>query len=208
MNHIHEAKYTRFSKNGNKWNYDSQGVWVGGRYPLPNLSTGFHQLVIDWFDFFLKDFEYPNNARNDPKVLLVSEGKEVKEHFKSAYKHCEIFTTDLHWDLQSKPDIIGDLCKAETLPKNEYDIIINHSVIEHVYDPFGAMKNMVNALKKGGYLITGTHPPAFRYHQFPRDYIRFVIDWWYDLPQFIPGIELEEFFQEGQSYVFSCYYKK
>jgi len=93
------------------------------------------------------------------------------------------------------------------LPKNEYDIIINHSVIEHVYAPYLAMLNMSNALKSGGYLITGTHPPAFRYHQFPRDYIRFVIDWWYDLPQFIADIELYEFYQEGQSYVFSCYKK-
>ncbi len=200
MNFIHDAKLVKFSKNANPWNYASQGVWVGGRYPLPNLSTGFHQLVMDWFNLLLLDFK-------KPKILLVSEGKEVKSHFQSVYPECKISTVDLHWDLQSKPDIIGDICKPETLPDNEHDIIINHSVIEHVYDPFGAMKNMVNALKKGGYLITGTHPPAFRYHQFPRDYIRFVIDWWYDLPQFIKGIELEEFFQEGQSYVFSCYRK-
>lgn len=200
MNFIHDEKLTRFSKNGNKWDYASQGVWVGGRYPLPNLSTGYHQLVMEWFNYYL-------GQSYDLNILLVSEGKEVKEHFQSVYKSCKIFTTDLHWYLQSKPDIIGDICKPETLSKNEYDIIINHSVIEHVYDPFGAMKNMVNALKKGGYLITGTHPPGFQYHQFPRDYIRFVIDWWYDLPQFIGGIELVEFFQEGQSYVFSCYKK-
>ncbi len=203
MNFIHEEKLTKFSKNGNKWDYASQGVWVGGRYPLPNLSTGFHQLVMDWFNHFSSELPIYNRA----KILLVSEGKEVKGHFQSIYKGHDIFTTDLHWDLQSKPDIIGDICQSKTLPKNEYDIIINHSVIEHVYAPFAAMQNMVNALKKGGYLITGTHPPAFRYHQFPRDYIRFVIDWWYDLPQFIKGIELYEFFQEGQSYVFSCYHK-
>ncbi len=201
MNFIHEAKLTRFSKNGNKWDYASQGVWVGGCYKLPNLSQGYHGLVMAWIEHCIGKFE-------NPKILLVSEGKEVKEHFQSKYKNCEISTTDLHWDLQSKPDIIGDICKPETLPKNKYDIIINHSVLEHVYDPFGAMVSMSNALKNGGYLITGTHPPSFRYHQFPRDYIRFVIDWWYDLPQFIKGIYLYEFFQEGQSYVFSCYHKK
>ncbi len=200
MNFIHEEKLTRFSKNGNKWDYKSQGVWVGGRYELPNLSTGYHGLVMEWFNHCISKFK-------NPKILLVAEGENVQAHFQKNYPGCDFLTWDLFWDLQSKPDIIGDICKCDSRAFDEFDIVINHSVIEHVYSPFNAMLCMSRYIKKGGYLITGTHPPAFRYHQFPRDYIRFVIDWWYDLPEFIEGIELEEFFQEGQSYVFSCYYK-
>jgi len=200
MNHIHDPKILKYSKGKRPWNYVSEGVWVGGRFELPNLSTGYHGLVMEWLNHSVSQLK-------NPKLLLVSEGNKVKSHFKAIYKNCEILTTDLHWDLQTEPDITADICKLGSLPVNEFDIIVNHSVLEHVYAPFVAMQNMVNSLKKGGYLITGTHPPAFRYHQFPRDYIRFVIDWWYDLPQFIKGIELQEFFQVQQHYVFSCYKK-
>jgi len=201
MNHIHESNILKFSKDNLPWNYVSEGVWCGGRFELPNLSTGYHGLVMEWLNHCITKFDRP-------KILLVSEGNKVKSHFKALYKNCEIFTTDLHWDLQSEPDIVADICKLGSLPLKEFDIIVNHSVLEHVYAPFAAMQNMTNSLKNNGYLITGTHPPAFRYHQFPRDYIRFVIDWWYDIPQFIQELELLELFQVQQHYVFSCYHKE
>lgn len=198
MNNKHDNNL--FSKNNINWNYIQQGVWVGGRYELPNLSGGFHGLIMQWAKTYAGRFK-------KPKVLLVSEGLDVKTHLQKQFLNWEIETMDLYWDLQSKPDIIADLCKHNSLPFNKYDLVINHSVLEHVYDPFTAMKNMINSLKSKGFLISATHPPNFGYHQFPRDYMRFIIDWWYDIPNYIDGVTLQELYQLNQDYVFTTYEK-
>jgi SAM-dependent methyltransferase len=189
-----------FSRNNITWDYTQQGVWVGGRYNLPNLSEGYHGLIMQWVKVYAGRFK-------NPKVLLVAEGINVKNYIQTQFPTWEIETTDLYWDLQSKPDIIADLCQVDSLPINKYDLIINHSVLEHVYDPFSSMKNMVNSLKTKGFLISATHPPNFGYHQVPRDYFRFVIDWWYDLPNYINNILLQELYQLNQDYIFTTYEK-
>src|SRR5271154_1871343 len=87
------------------------------------------------------------------------------------------------------------------------DLIINQATLEHLYDPFGAMRNLISALKPGGVLVTHTHPPAMHYHAFPRDYFRFMKDWWHDLPLWIKSIELLELAMIENYHVFTCYRK-
>lgn len=189
-----------FSKYNTNWDYTQWDPWIGNRYPLPNLSGGWHGLIYQWISIYSKKF-------TNPKVLLVSESVDVKKQLQEDFLNWKIETTDLYWDLQSKPDIIADICKPDSLPKNKYNLVINSAMLEHVYDPFIAMKNMFSSIDTG-FLISTTHPPHFGYHQHPRDYMRFVIDWWYDMPKNInDNIELIELYQLDQDYVFTCYEK-
>lgn len=79
--------------------------------------------------------------------------------------------------------------------------------MEHIYNPFKAIENLASLLKPNGILVSHTHPPAFEYHSYPRDYFRFMLDWWYDLPNYIKNIELIELYQHGDRHVFTCYKK-
>ena len=146
---------------------------------------------------------------NGDKVLLVSEGAQAKQEFAHQYPNWKIQTIDLFPEIAESHvcDLIGDIAALENpLETGKYDLIINQATLEHVYNPFQAISNMFVALRPGGILVSHTHPPGFEYHSYPRDYFRFMIDWWIDLPKLVKGIELLELF-EGYHHVFSCYQK-
>jgi len=190
-----------FSLNNINWDYTKYEYWwIGHKFVVNNLSGGFHGLLKQWWDFYSSEFQ-------NPKVLLISENNDVKRVFNDLYKNWDIHTLDLYTNLQSgTSDILSDICSDKLT--NKYDIIINQATLEHLYNPFGAVENMCNSLNKGGYLITHTHAQVFGYHSAPRDYIRFMIDWWYDLPQYIKDIELVELYEDDRIiHVFTCYKK-
>lgn len=196
--HINEV----YSKNGKIWNLKMDGWWVGGHLPAPNLSQGYHAIQQQWWE----EYATGNN------VLLVSETKKVKRTFESIYKHWSILAIDRFTELTDASsdgcDIVGDICEVPSpLAGYKFDLIINQATLEHVYNPFGAMKNLVDSLNRGGIIISHTHPPAMVYHSFPRDYFRFMKDWWYDLPQWLPGIELLELAMIDNLHVFTCFRK-
>jgi len=189
-----------YSKNNNTWDFKTDGFWHGGKHPASNLSTGFHGILQQWWSHYSSFHESPN-------VLLVSENLKVKEEFNVDNPSWNIDVIDLFTNLQDESDvIISDICK-DSLDK-KYDLIINQANLEHMYDPFSAMKNLTGGLNGGGHLITHTHAQNFQYHQFPRDYIRFMIDWWYDLPQHINNIALVELYEDNDlRHIFTCYEK-
>lgn len=190
----------RFSLNSIQWDYNwAQTGFVGGRLPLNNLSRGYHGILKQWWDHYLK-IELP-------KVLLISENNRTKKELNDFYKNWDIHTLDLYPELDNdKSDIIMDICDCELI--NKYDLVINQATLEHLYNPFGAMQNMCESLNKGGYLISHTHSQLMGYHQYPRDYMRFMIDWWYDLPQHIRDIKLIELYEDDKLiHIFTCYEK-
>ena len=207
LNYLNNRDAKRYSANNNKWNYKlspdylGKDFWVGGLLSVSNLSTGFHGLLKQWWEYYgsigIKD------------VLLVGENNIVKNELSSLYKNWNISTLDLYTELRdSKSDIIADICAYNLQLGKKYDLIINQAILEHVYNPFGAMKNMCEHLNKGGYLITHASAQNYPYHQFPRDYNRFMIDWWYDIPFNIKDIRLIELYEDYKSLqVFSCYEK-
>lgn len=190
-----------FSLNNNTWN-TVLARYIGGIFVASNLSGGFHGLLKQWWEYYSK-------STND--VLLISENDKVKNELSDLYKNWNIKTLDLYFELtDGKPDFIGNICDNTIIEKfdlsEKFDLIINQAMLEHVYDPFGAMGVMCKCLKTGGHLITHTHGQNMHYHQYPKDYMRFMIDWWYDLPERIEGIKLVEFFEDDERInVFSCY---
>ena len=112
----------------------------------------------------------------DDDVLDI--GKGMRDKFENI-KSKNITTVDVN-DFGDYPDIIYDICSDpdETLLK-KFDKIVCLAVLEHVYDPFLAVKNIKLMLKENGVLY-GYVPYLFYYHA-PRslkfqDYFRFSKD--------------------------------
>ena len=105
-------------------------------------------------------------------------GKGMRDKFVSI-KSKKITTVDVN-DFGDYPDIIYDICSDpdQTLVE-KFDKIICLAVLEHVYDPFQAVKNIKLMLKENGVLY-GYVPYLFYYHapnslKF-QDYFRFSKD--------------------------------
>ena len=105
-------------------------------------------------------------------------GKAMREKFE--HIKCEkLETLDVN-DFGEYPDIIFDLCSDDVeLLKNKYDKIICLAILEHVYNPFDAVKNLMKMLKPDG-VIYGFVPFLHHYHapndlQF-QDFFRFSKD--------------------------------
>jgi SAM-dependent methyltransferase len=122
-----------------------------------------------------RDLIIQNVSINDD-VLDV--GKAMRGKFKDI-KCKTIETLDVN-EYNDYPDIIFDLCSdnAKELEK-KYNKIICIAVLEHVYDPFKAIKNLRSMLKEKGE-IYGMVPYLYHYHapndlKF-QDYFRFSKD--------------------------------
>lgn len=135
----------------------------------------------------------------------------MKREFEGEYGNWEIETLDYYPELNpglEGPDVVGDLCaKVSPMVSKRYDVIINQATLEHLYNPYGAMANMCDALREGGIIVSHTHPPGFEYHRYPSDYFRFMKDWWYDLPRYETDVELLELYMHDNRHVFTCYKK-
>jgi len=125
-----------------------------------------------------KDFR--NRIIKDIKISddVLDIGKGMRDKFNDI-KSKKILTLDVN-DFGDYPDIIYDICSEpdETLIK-KFDKIICIAVLEHVYDPFQAVKNIRLMLKDNGVLY-GYVPYLFYYHapndlQY-QDYFRFSKD--------------------------------
>lgn len=185
---------------GKEWDYNLyENFWVGGYFPVPNISSGYHGIIKQWWDFY--------NGNKFSDVLFVSEGNDVKGAFKETYPNWQLKTTDKYFELQSEPDIVANLCEPKSLPENSFDLILCQATFEHIYDPWTAIKNLLGSLKTNGTLIIHSHPPAFGYHSIPRDYFRFMKDWWYDIPYHLDGVQMLEFYMQNNFHVFAAYKK-
>ena len=190
----------QYSKENIIWDISFNG-YVGGHFPIPNLSGGYHGILKQWWDKY----------NTGTSVLLVSENNNIKKEFEKVYPTFEFETIDFFPELihaeKKDCDIFADICKPDVLPINKYSLVINQATLEHVYNPFGAMHNIFKSLQINGVCVLHTHPLVMPYHSYPRDYIRFMKDWWYDLPKHIAGIELVEFLMVENLHVFTCYKK-
>jgi SAM-dependent methyltransferase len=191
-----------FSKFNNIWDYSRHNnVWVGGLFEVNNSSGGYHGILKQWWEHYI-------DVNEEKNVLLVSEGNGVKKYFEDLYPKWSFKTTGKYYDIQgSEPDIIADICENDSLPKNEFDLVICQATLEHVYNPWGVIKNFEKTLKSNGILLMHTHPPGFRYHSFPRDYFRFMKDWWYDIPVYLNSLNLLELYMDKNEVVFTTYIK-
>lgn len=102
-------------------------------------------------------------AKESSSVLDI--GRSSRENF-TLFANDQVKTADIN-QFDGYPDILLDVCDASTFPDNKFDAIICHSILEHVYEPQQAVKNMYNQLNPGGRFL-GFAPFLMNYHA-PKD---------------------------------------
>lgn len=66
-------KIHKISKN---WDFSLNDYWIGGRFPVPNQSKGYHGILKQWWEHY---------KLSPSSWLLVSETNNIKEYFSKLY---------------------------------------------------------------------------------------------------------------------------
>jgi len=173
-------------------------MWVEGRFPVPNLSTGYHGILKRWWETY-----------GLGKVcLIIGEGKSSKEFFSNYYPKVEFITSDVSEEVS--PDYIWDICRRPPRDlwwsyKGRVDSIICQAVFEHIIDPVEAMRNFSFLLSVQGRIFIHTHP-MFMEHHHPIDCLRYLSGWFEHLSDYITDLKLKDL-HVGTDHIFACYVK-
>ncbi|GHV80642.1 hypothetical protein AGMMS49944_24330 [Spirochaetia bacterium] len=110
--------------------------------------------------------------RDGLEVLDIA--PEVHEGTKFYFKKADVKTLDI--DPQYNTDYMCDLCtnNENIIPNGSFDICVCTEVLEHVSNPFSAVKEIKRILKGGGIALIST-PFNFRIHGPLPDCWRFTI---------------------------------
>ena len=114
---------------------------------------------------FLEKYMKPSDAICD----IGNQGKDIPEL--NGYKLITLDITDL-----TKPDVVADITRFNShIPDESYDALMCTEVLEHVVDPFAAIRELRRIVKTGGYVlfttplnarIHGPVPDCWRFTEF------------------------------------------
>ena len=124
-----------------------------------------------------KDFRDKILKEIDQNDYVLDVGMAMRDKHKDIVADV-VETLDVN-DFGDYPDIICDICSNINGLENKYDKIICLAILEHVYNPFDAIRNLRSMLKNGG-VMYGFVPYLYNYHapidlKF-QDYFRFSKD--------------------------------
>lgn len=184
-----------FSANDKRWNTKIDHG-IGGWMPAANHSRGYHGILAQWWTAY----------GLGKSTLLVSETREVGAQFRARYPDVAVTTTDFYVELvanKAPTDVLWNLYEAvpPALASLRFGSVVCQATFEHLMDPVGVLRKLAGLVAEGGYVYLHTHTPLYGYHGWPRDYLRYFPDWFRDVPQVIPEIELVELFcVEGHAF--------
>ena len=89
-------------------------------------------------------------TKNDLICDIGNQGKNIPE-----LKDYRLVTLDI--TESTKPDLVGDITRFnQNISENYFDALLCTEVLEHVVDPFAAVRELRRILKVGGYIIFTT----------------------------------------------------
>ena len=137
----------------------------GGKYYF--YAKRWQPIIKIWMDYF--------NIHG--KVLGIGQKEDYDEENKAVMKHYPAITEMYSVDFDpTTKGIVWDICKPYSGRHNWVDFIICNAVLEHVIDPFGAIRNLRDVLVCDGLLLIYTVGPGAPYHAYPIDCYRFFRD--------------------------------
>ena len=99
---------------------------------------------------------------DDQDILDI--GRSMREFFQKINARSKV-TIDIN-DFGDYPDLLGDICgEIDKQYYKKFDHIICLAILEHVYDPITAVKNLYNMTKPGGLLVRIPHTSFHITHQ-------------------------------------------
>jgi len=78
-------------------------------------------------------------------------------------------------DVDKICDIADEITTIDKILGQKYELVIAMNILEHVFDPIKAIKNMVHVLNDKGYLLIIV-PIIWDLHAYPGDYYRLLPD--------------------------------
>jgi len=130
-----------------------------------NVSGKFDGLLIQWWMYF----------KLTGKGLVIGDGgycSPVKLKLLELFPDIEsVQVVDV-----KDADIIWDITKPPGGIDYDYDWVICQAVLEHIFDPVAAIRNMLKVLRSGGLLYIHTVGPQMKVHRHPVDCVRFLRD--------------------------------
>lgn len=107
------------------------------------------------------------------RVLSVGSGADIDReggHYRDYFRLATTYETS---DVKPGCGLVIDVQAMAGVRDQAYDAIFCHSVLEHVPDPWSAVREMTRALAPGGLLLLGV-PFNYKIHRAPTDYWRFT----------------------------------
>lgn len=156
--------------------WDEKEKWYVG-----NISGCYHSLFKSWWDHF---------GLGGSGLVVGEEGEHgisVKEGLREDYPDIEeVYTVGL-----SNADINCDVQLGIPISR-KVDWVICQAVLEHLADPFGAIRNMFDSLVIGGRGFFHTVGPGFKYHAYPVDCCRFFRDAFIEWERLAGNVTIED----------------
>ena len=126
---------------------------------VSRMDRRFHGLCRSHIENFIQKTAQSLSV-NKGRLLEIGprDPKEMLRHFRNYA--CETF------DIvdSGNPTYVGDITKCnQFIRKGTFDCIVCMEVLEHVLDPFAAIREIHRILKRGGFLLMST-PLNFRIH--------------------------------------------
>ena len=123
-------------------------------------------------NFIKKDLLNLKKTKNDIRLLNVGSGGEIFDLIKNI-RFKSVLSIDI--DKSRNPDKVIDVCDEDFIQKINFkpNCIVVCEVIEHLKNPFLAIKNLETVLDKDGYLILSS-PFILGIHDAPNDYFRYT----------------------------------
>ena len=123
-------------------------------------------------NFIKKDLLNLKKTKNDIRLLNVGSGGEIFDLIKNI-RFKSVLSIDI--DKSRNPDKVIDVCDEGFIQKINFkpNCIVVCEVIEHLKNPFLAIKNLETVLDKDGYLILSS-PFILGIHDAPHDYFRYT----------------------------------
>ncbi len=107
------------------------------------------------------------------EIIEFGASEKVDKNFcNNELKNCKITYSNIN---SSNKEFLNIDLQKEIYLDLKYDYIVIFNVLEHLFDPNLALKNLSTICKKNGRII-GSTPFLFRVHGAPKDYSRFTKD--------------------------------
>lgn len=146
------------------WKYDTDHKWIIDNVERRKHNHGYNaSFPMWWGKLGLRGIGYVIGEQHP-------QGKLIETQLKiNGFKIISIQSVDLH-----NADVSMDIIE-QSLPK-KVNFIFCMAVLEHVYDPPKAFRNLANSLVSNGYLYISVPVNGFKQHRSPIDCYRFMED--------------------------------